>query len=56
MSDDGSDDPSPRPVRKIKRVVLMPSSESSDSDESIGPTETRRKRMRVNISRYRSSA
>lgn len=49
MSDDGSDDAAPRPKRKIKRVVIMSSSASSDSDESIGP-KTHRKRMRVNIS------
>ncbi|KAL0830248.1 hypothetical protein ABMA28_002459 [Loxostege sticticalis] len=47
MSDDGSEDSAPRPKRKIKRVVVMSSNSSSDSDESIAPTATRRKRMRV---------
>ncbi|XP_059045610.1 PHD and RING finger domain-containing protein 1-like [Achroia grisella] len=47
MSDDGSEDSPPRPKRKIKKVMVVPSGSSSDSDETIGPTTTRRKRLRV---------
>ncbi|CAH2085107.1 unnamed protein product [Euphydryas editha] len=46
MSEDGSDESPPRPKRKIKRVVVLSSSES-ESDESISVAETRRKRLRV---------
>nr|XP_026501798.1 PHD and RING finger domain-containing protein 1 isoform X1 [Vanessa tameamea]XP_026501799.1 PHD and RING finger domain-containing protein 1 isoform X1 [Vanessa tameamea]XP_026501800.1 PHD and RING finger domain-containing protein 1 isoform X1 [Vanessa tameamea] len=46
MSEDGSDDSPPRPKRKIKKVVVLSSSDS-ESDGSISVAGTRRKRLRV---------
>ncbi|KAJ2950846.1 hypothetical protein O0L34_g5202 [Tuta absoluta] len=48
MSDDGSEDSPPRPVRrKIKNVMIVSSASDSDSDGSVLALATRRKRMRV---------
>ncbi|KAI5637677.1 PHD-finger domain-containing protein [Phthorimaea operculella] len=48
MSDDGSEDSPPRPVRrKIKNVMIVSSASDSDSDESVLALATRRKRLRV---------
>lgn len=50
MSEDSSEDsPTCPPRRKIKRVVLMSSTSDSDSDDSVVPVSTRRKRLRVII-------
>ncbi|KAG7298923.1 hypothetical protein JYU34_017381 [Plutella xylostella] len=44
MSSEGSPRP---PGRRIRRVVLMSSASSSDSDESVGAARSRKKRLRV---------
>ncbi|XP_050348273.1 PHD and RING finger domain-containing protein 1 isoform X2 [Nymphalis io] len=46
MSEEGSDDSPPRPKRKIKKVVVLSSSDS-ESDGSFSVAGTRRKRLRV---------
>ncbi|XP_026736700.1 PHD and RING finger domain-containing protein 1-like [Trichoplusia ni] len=47
MSEEGSEDSPPRPKRKIKKVMVLSSDTSSDSDESVAVAATRRKRLRV---------
>ncbi|CAH0683401.1 unnamed protein product [Spodoptera exigua] len=47
MSEEGSEDSPPRPKRKIKKVMVLSSDSSSDSDESVAGTGSRRKRLRV---------
>lgn len=49
MSDEGSDGSSPpaRPLRRIKKVMVLSSASESDSDDSGGPTRTRKRRLRV---------
>ncbi|KAJ8716394.1 hypothetical protein PYW07_003021 [Mythimna separata] len=47
MSEEGSEDSPPRPKRKIKKVMVLSSDTSSDSDESVTAVGSRRKRLRV---------
>lgn len=47
MSEEGSEDSPPRPKRKIKKVMVLSSDSSSDSDESVTAAGSRRKRLRV---------
>lgn len=47
MSEEGGEDSPPRPKRKIKKVMVLPSDSSSDSDEGVAVAGTRRKRLRV---------
>ncbi|KAJ8723581.1 hypothetical protein PYW08_003493 [Mythimna loreyi] len=47
MSEEGSEDSPPRPKRKIKKVMVLSSDTSSDSDDSVTAVGARRKRLRV---------
>lgn len=47
MSEEGSEESPLRPKRKIKKVMVLSSDSSSDSDEGVATAGTRRKRLRV---------